>query len=83
MNRNHNKIVIREKCCGNMLFNCGYIFYIIFILMICCLVTNVDSGPNERQTQELLLLDALGRKPVQGLNYDDPLISMLGRSKWF
>lgn len=62
-----------------------FVFFFVFssFMFLCTNVSVVSSTPNDRQTHELLLLDSLGRKPQVGLSYDenDPLISMLGRSK--
>lgn len=49
---------------------------IVFINLIIC----IGTVPSERQTQELMLLEALGRRNPLGTSDAQGIIDMLGRS---
>lgn len=56
-------------------------FWFLVILIVNFSVSAVKTVPNERQAQELLLLDSLGKKG--GWSSDQgTLMEMLGRSKY-
>lgn len=56
----------------------------VLVLVVLGFLSFVDTIPSQRQTQELMLLDALGRKGVMGSleHTQGALIDMLGRSRF-
>lgn len=60
----------------SVFFNILTIVFVIINLLEC-----IETVPSQRQTQELMLLEALGRRnPVGGTNDAQGIIDMLGRS---
>lgn len=55
---------------------------VLFLVFVVVFVGNVRTLPNEKQAQELLLLDSLAKKGSTGLGSQDSLMEMLGRSKF-
>lgn len=56
---------------------------VVLVLTILEIISFVQTVPSQRQTEELMLLDSLGRKGVMGSleNTQGALIDMLGRSR--
>ncbi|XP_066262472.1 trypsin II-P29 isoform X4 [Euwallacea similis] len=54
-------------------------FVIVVIVIITTVISNVRTLPNEKQAQELLLLDSLGKRGAVSTGSHDSLMEMLGR----
>lgn len=55
---------------------------LVLSVVVMMVVYTVDAVPSEKQTQEILLLDALGRRSNTHQDHDT-FMDMLGRSKIF
>lgn len=56
------------------------VFNLLTIVLV--FINFIECVPSERQTQELMLLDALGRKNPLATNDAQGIIDMLGRSTY-
>lgn len=80
--KHHTSKTTAPRSTGINAIMASYINLVTIVLVIfLSVIASVRTLPNEKQAQELLLLDTLGKRGGVGSGGQDSLMDMLGRSE--